>query len=82
MLLRQFANLHSDKKQISVGFVGYLYTQFYLFSIPSSYSFVRWYHFYHYNNRLTICYIPQRGKEFNHQHIAEQEGMQGCPHPW
>lgn len=23
MLLRQFANLHSDKKQISVGFVGY-----------------------------------------------------------
>lgn len=81
MLLRQFANLHSDKKQISVGFVGYLYTNFiYSPFLLLIHLFVGIFTIY--NNRLTIYYIPQRGKEFNHQHIAEQEGMQGCPHPW
>lgn len=81
MLLRQFANLHSDKKQISVGFVGYLF----LPPPPPLFPFI--------HSPPTLFtppplfffdknHIPQRRQKLDHQHPAQQESVQGRPYSW
>jgi nuclear GTP-binding protein len=77
-LLRQFGVMHSEKKQISIGFVGYPNGQSAIRSVgcesaaPCTAADIL---------SFQCSFLFSSRQVLHHQHAPQEEGLQGCPDP-